>query len=749
MTSPDASPARPDPAAFLARTVESTRARFEARGTLLGFGEYLERVVAEPRVHLRDAAMYVRDAIAHFGSEQVDRPYGQFTRHRIFDAPFDDGKEPVIGQETVQQEVVGLLTDFVRAGRVNRLILLNGPNGSAKSSFVACVMRGLEHYAGLPEGALYTFNWVFPSARLDKSGIGFGSVRGLDDLTTYAHLKEGDVDARIRCETRDHPLLLIPKAERRAFLRDLLGEDAALPQSLVDGEPSPKTRQIRDALLKAYQGDLAEVLKHVQVERFTISRRYREAAVTVDPQMRVDAGVRQITADRSLGSLPAALHNLTLFEPVGDLVDANRGVLEFNDLLKRNPEAFKYLLSTCETGAVRLELMTLHLDAVLFGTCNADRLTAFKGSPDFASFKARIELVKMPYLLDYRLEARIYADLLRGLGRDLAVGPHVAEALALWAVMCRLDRPQFEEDELPPGLHAALGALDPLQKARLYAEGRVPDGLPRDVANTLVGFIPTLYRERATWEMYEGRRGPSPRALKGLLFAAARAADGCLTTVTLLDALAEMVEETSVYPFLAIEPDGVWHHPKKAIDLVRGWYLDRVEDELHQAMGLVDKGATTDMMRRYIDHAVHFVRGEKRLNTVTGRAEEPDVQLMRDVEKRLKVAADAGRDFREGVVHRIAAWRMDHPDGELDYPAIFREHIAQLNDSFYDEKRKQSDRIKRDLLASLVGEGDRLDADARARVESTLTALEAEFGYHRACTVEVIGFLFRQRGEAA
>ncbi len=743
-------PERPDPAAFLDQTVDSTRSRFEARATLLGFADYLDRVAAEPAVHLRDAARYVRDAIGWFGSEPVERPYGRFTRYRIFDAAFDDGRDPVIGQEVVQEAVVGLLTDFVRAGRVNRLVLLNGPNGSAKSSFVACVMRGLEHYSDQPEGALYTFNWVFPSAKFGKGGIGFGGGRQADDLETYAHLREGDIDARIRCETRDHPLLLLPRAARRAFMRGLVGEDVPLPDSLAEGELSPKARQIFDALLKAYQGDLAEVLKHVQVERFYISRRYREAAVTVDPQMRVDAGVRQITADRSLGSLPPSLHNLTLFEPVGDLVDANRGVLEYNDLLKRNIEAFKYLLSTCETGAVRLETMVLHLDAVLLGTCNAGRLTAFKQSPDFASFKARIELVTMPYLVDYRLEREIYAGVLDELGRDLPVGPHVAEALALWAVMCRFEAPLVDEDDgYPEDIRKVLGGMSPLDKARLYAEGRVPDGTPRDVANTIVGLIPALYRERSKSELYEGRRGPSPRALKGLLLSAARGAKSCLTTVGLLDALAGLVEETAVYPWLAIEPEGPWHHPKKAIDLVRAWYLDKVEDELHQAMGLVDETATTELFRRYIDHAVHAVRGEKRINPVTGRAEDPDVQFMQNLEKRLRVEVGEGRDFREGVVHRIAAWRMEHPDDALDYGRIFEAHINRLNESFYEEKRKQSTRIRRDLLSHLVDDGTRLEPEALARVKQTVHALERDFGYDRSCAVEVIGFLFRQRVGAA
>ena len=104
---------------------------------------------------------------------------------------------------------------------------------------------------------------------------------------------------------------------------------------LREGELSPKNRQIFDNLLRAYKGDLLVLFKHIQVERVSMSRRYRRTLVTVDPQMRVDAAVRQVTADRSLGALPPSLQTLTLFEPMGDLVDANRGMLEFNDLLKR------------------------------------------------------------------------------------------------------------------------------------------------------------------------------------------------------------------------------------------------------------------------------------------------------------------------------------------------------------------------------------------------------------------------------
>jgi serine protein kinase len=107
------------------------------------------------------------------------------------------------------------------------------------------------------------------------------------------------------------------------------------------GDLSHRNRQIFEALLSSYHGDLSKVLRHVQIERFFVSRRYRQAAATVEPQLAVDARSRQLTMDRSLGSLPPALQSLTLYEYQGELVDGNRGVIDFADLLKRPLESYK------------------------------------------------------------------------------------------------------------------------------------------------------------------------------------------------------------------------------------------------------------------------------------------------------------------------------------------------------------------------------------------------------------------------
>jgi len=71
----------------------------------------------------------------------------------------------------------------------------------------------MEHYSTLDDGPIYRFNWIFPSQTVSRSGIGFGDKLGEAVLgKSYAHLDESEIDARLLCELRDHPLLLIPAA---------------------------------------------------------------------------------------------------------------------------------------------------------------------------------------------------------------------------------------------------------------------------------------------------------------------------------------------------------------------------------------------------------------------------------------------------------------------------------------------------------------------------------------------------------
>ena len=267
-----------------------------------------------------------------------------------------------------------------------------------------------------------------PGQKISKSGIGFSGTKfdehGAGD--SYAYLPDDLIDAKLHDEMRDHPLFLIPP-ERRAPLMHQMLKEAPLPEATPEGAPddgfvlsdyllhgrlSHKNHVIFEALLASYQGDYFKVLRHVQVERFYIGHRYREGYATVEPQLSVDAQERQITADRSVAALPAALQSIALFEYGGELVNANRGLIEYSDLLKRPLEAYKYLLATVERSSVPLPTATLFLDLAFIGSSNEIHLQAFKEIPEFQSFRGRLELVRVPYLLDFVQEEQIYRCLL-------------------------------------------------------------------------------------------------------------------------------------------------------------------------------------------------------------------------------------------------------------------------------------------------------------------------------------------------
>ena len=377
-------------------SIAATVERRTARGRrVLSFSEYLDLFGTDPVRYARDASRYLRDCFDHFGTVVVEQPWGKFTRWRLFDLAWDPSQShhALIGQEQVQEEIYRSVSNFVREGRPNRLVLLHGPNGSAKSTIVACMMRGIEHYSTLDEGALYRFNWVFPSSKTLRGSLGFGQNESSSQVGTYAHLPDDQVDAKLLVEVRDHPLFLIPKEERQRLLERLAKQkgDASVSDGFSDwilrGELSHKSQTVFEALLSSYNGSYTDVLKHVQVERYFVSQRYRVGAVTIGPQMSVDAAERQLTMDRSLASLPASLQAVTLYEAKGELVDAAGGVLEFSDLLKRPLDAFKYLQLSIETGEVALTQQNVLLNCVMTGSANELHLDAFREHPEFASFQ--------------------------------------------------------------------------------------------------------------------------------------------------------------------------------------------------------------------------------------------------------------------------------------------------------------------------------------------------------------------------
>ncbi|MGC4115377.1 MAG: serine protein kinase PrkA [Myxococcales bacterium] len=738
----------PQAGRYLSTVGGQVKAAFDSDRTILSFDEYLELLLAEPRTHARNSAQYVRDVFDHFGSELRETAAGPVRRFKLFDLD-TDGEGRVAGQDEVQNAIYKALSNFVRLGRVNKLILLHGPNGSAKSSIVAAIMRAMEAYSRLPQGALYRFHWIFPSEKtLHGGALGFRDKGDVKDLHSYAHLEGDALDAKLSCELKDHPVFLIPRTERKALLETHLKEmgvkDFALPHYLLEGDLCQKCRQVFNALLASYHGDYLKVLRHVQVERFYVDRRYQQSVVTVEPQMSVDAGMRQVTADRSVSNLPPALQNLALYEPFGPLVAANRGVVEYADLLKRPLEAFKYLLGTSETATVPMENATLHLDQLLLASSNDKHVNAFKEVPDFASFKGRIELVRVPYLRSWRVEQDIYDQRIspRTVGRHVA--PHTTRVAAMWAVLTRLKKPIA--DRYSGALREIADDLAPLEKLELYDHGETPDRLSMQQSKELKNHLGEIWHESDNYPRYEGGAGASAREIKTVLFNAAQDPErACLTPLAVLAELRSLCKDKSVYEYLQQEVVDGYHDHEEFVKLAESAWLDVIDDEIRDSMGLVSEAQYLEMFERYVQHVSHWVKGEKLKNKVTGDYERPSEPVMTELEAIVMPQDQDRGEFRRGLIGSIGAFKLDHPNDAMNYPKAFPELFRRIRDRYFDERKKTLRKYSENVLAWLAGDRKELNAKDVAQVESTLEAMRKRYGYCDACAKDTIAFLVKRR----
>ncbi|MEM6962655.1 MAG: serine protein kinase PrkA, partial [Myxococcota bacterium] len=530
---------------------------------------------------------------------------------------------------------------------------------------------------------------------------------------------------------------------RRAILAQAYAQQSieeAPPEAVWSGELGQKNRMIFEALLTAYRGDLNRVLAHVQVERYYVSRRYRQAAVTIGPQMAVDASERQISADRTLASLPASLSALTLFEPYGELVDASGGIVEYSDLLKRPLDAWKYLLLAIEAGEVSLPFSNLPLNSVLIASSNELHLRAFREHPEYNSFRGRIHCVRVPYLTDFRREQSIYdAQIVPQIRRHVA--PHTTFCAALWAVLTRLRRPNASRYD-----NSLLGrvaeSLTPVEKAMLYAEGALPSRLDSEETKELqkgIGRIPTEFDAQ---QEYEGLLGASPREIRTLLLDTANEErDDCVAPPALLERIQAFCERND-REFLKQKQDNGYQDSAGFVAVVREKWLDLVDDELRDATGLIDEHQHRELFDRYVVHVSFWLKKERVYNSMTGTYEEADLELMENVEQR--IGAGDKEEFRRTVMAKLAAHAIDNPGETPDHSDLFPQYLHKIRRSHYEERKKQVAEVAQ-ALRSLLSDEPLHDEELRSSVDSALSVLLDRYGYERSSARIAVAALLDDR----
>jgi serine protein kinase len=204
------------------------------------FDEYLDLLEDNPLI-ARTSFQRLYDMILSYDVEEVDRNGEEIVRYPFFSDPINDGKNAIYGLEKSLMHFVNALKAGAHEyGTERRLLLLHGPVGSAKSTILTLLKRGLEKYSRTNEGALYTYAWKTDD---DPSGWKI-------------------------CPMHEDPLKLIPDPVREEVLDDLNQRHDRSYDLNVEGDPCPECRFYYNQAMKQHDGDWQKVVEDVKVERF-------------------------------------------------------------------------------------------------------------------------------------------------------------------------------------------------------------------------------------------------------------------------------------------------------------------------------------------------------------------------------------------------------------------------------------------------------------------------------------------------
>jgi predicted Ser/Thr protein kinase len=282
----------------------------------------------------------------------------------------------------------------------------------------------------------------------------------------------------------------------------------------------------------------------------------------------------------------------------------------------------------------------------------------------------------------------------------------------------------------------------PLDKAELYATGRVPLDLPPDRARELAAHIKDLWHESDTYPIYEGRVGASPREMQTVLLAAAGSTRySYVSPLVVLDEIVELCKQTSLYEFLRqdVQPGG-YHDHKKLAEVARGRLFDQIDDEVRASVGLVEESEYARVFERYLNHVMHALKKEKVRDASMGRLVDPDENMMQEVEKTLEITGRP-EEFRQSLIAKIGAWSLDHRGQKPVLSEIFVDLLRKLRDAYFGRHRKTIARGIADLVMLLSGNEGSLAAEARTRAEAALSTLTERYGYTRESARDLVGAL--------
>lgn len=549
------------------------------------FQEYLDQVQATPAIAESAHRRLYRMILA--GGEKT--PEGRY--------PFFE--DTLFGMdETIRLLVEEYLKPAALGFEVKkRILLLVGPVSGGKSTLVWMLKRGLEAFSRQDGGALY-------------------AIRG--------------------CPMHEEPLHLVPEA-----LRGALSGRLGVP---IEGQLCPACRLTLDRIHHGRFHDM-------EVERVLLSEARRIGIGTYAPSDPKSQDISELTGSVDFHAISqyGAESDPRAFRFDGELNIANRGLMEFQEMLKLDEKFLYHLLSLSQEGNFktgRYELISA--DEVIIGHTNESEYKSFMQNSRNEALVSRLLVLPVPYTLNLAAEVRIYEKLLRP---HLAANRHLAPwALDVAAAVSVLSR--IEESPKPGG--------DRLGKFHLYlGEGESDREQAARREGRLAG---------------EGLKGIDPRFMMNRLAALLSRDDrDCVDAMGVLRAIQDGLDRD---PFI---DKNLRSSVLEWVQMAREWYDRQVEQEVLQAFAQDWTDELTNLYHNYIDNVVLAVRARP-------ASRGWDETLLRQVEERMGIAEVQAPAFREEIFTRLEmAKKQQRAVSFLDHQGLKRALREKLLDDMRDE----------------------------------------------------------------
>jgi len=605
------------------------------------FEDYLELVRKEPRV-ARTAYQRIYDMIVSYGSTEYTRNRDELVHYHFFDDPFEDGKDAVYGLDKPLMELVRIFQSAARRyGTERRVLLLHGPVGTAKSTIVRLLKKGLEAYSRTEEGKLYTFYW------------------------------QPDDGERMECPMHEEPLHLIPAELRPAIISELNDSRKDGYPVEIEGDLCPACRFMFNQLLEKANGDWLEVVRQVRVKRLLLSEKDRVGIGTFQPKDEKNQDSTELTGDINYRKIAeyGSDSDPRAFNFDGELNIANRGLVEFIEILKLDVAFLYDLLTASQEHKIKPKKFAhTDIDEVILGHTNEAEYRRLLNNEYMEALRDRTIKIDIPYVTRFSDEVRIYErdfSQKRVIGKHIA--PHTLEVAALWTVLTRLEEPK----------HASLNLM---QKLKLY-DGRA-----------LPGFTEDSVIELQAEAKQEGMLGISPRYIQDKL-SNVLVADPSVSCVNPFMLMREL--EAGLRHHSLITSEDQRNRYRELLGVVRSEYDEIVKNEVQRAI-TADEAAIKRLAANYIDNVKAYTQKQKVRNPYTGQDEPPNERLMRSIEEKIEIPESRKDDFRREIMNYIGALALEGKTFSWDSNERLRQALEMK--LFEDQK----DTIKLTSLVSNV-----------------------------------------------